>query len=68
MSIATLALWAACLLVTLTFLTLVHLLGPSGAFWLYGSLSVVTVLFVWRFTPETKGRTLEEIQHLWKVK
>jgi len=66
MSIATLSVWAACLLVTLTFLSLVNLLSPAGAFWTYGLLCAVTFVFVWRLTPETKGRTLEEIQRYWK--
>jgi hypothetical protein len=38
----------------------------SGAFWLYGFWCVVMYVIVWRFTPETKGRTLEEIEKLWR--
>lgn len=66
MSVATLSLWAACLAVTLSFLTLVTYIGASGAFALYAGLCVVTFVFVWNFTPETKGRTLEQIQQFWK--
>ena len=66
MSVATLFIWAACLLVTMTFLSMVRALSASGAFWIYGSLCAVTFVFVWAFAPETKGRTLEEIQHLWR--
>jgi MFS family permease len=65
MSIATLALWAACTLVTFTFLTMLRVLGPAGAFLVYAFFCAVTFLFVWRFTPETKGRTLEEISSSW---
>ncbi|MGO9262826.1 MAG: sugar porter family MFS transporter [Bryobacteraceae bacterium] len=65
MSIATLALWAACTLVTFTFLTMLRVLGPAGAFLVYAFFCGVTFLFVWRFTPETKGRTLEEISSSW---
>jgi sugar porter (SP) family MFS transporter len=65
MSIATLALWAACTLVTFTFLTMLRVLGPAGAFLVYAFFCGVTFLFVWRFTPETKGRTLEEIGSSW---
>lgn len=65
MSIATLALWAACTLVTFTFLTMLRVLGPAGAFLVYAAFCGVTFLFVWRFTPETKGRTLEEISSSW---
>ena len=66
MSIATLALWAACLLVTMTFLTLVRALSPASAFRVYAALCAATFLFVWFRAPETKGRTLEQIQHMWK--
>jgi sugar porter (SP) family MFS transporter len=66
MSAATLCLWAACLAVTLSFLTLVEHLGAAGAFACYAAVCIVTFLFVWRFTPETKGRTLEQIQEFWR--
>lgn len=65
MSIATLALWAACTLVSFTFLSMLKLLGPAGAFSVYAGFCGVTFLFVWRYTPETKGRTLEEIGSCW---
>lgn len=65
MSIATVGIWAACLLITLTFLSLVAALGASGAFWTYGSLCFFTFVFVWFFTPETRGRSLEEIERSW---
>jgi SP family xylose:H+ symportor-like MFS transporter len=35
------------------------------AYWIYGAMSILAALFVWRFVPETKGRTLEAIQELW---
>lgn len=66
MGIATVALWLACILLTITYLTLVRVLGVSGAFWLYGSICVFTCLFVWRLLPETKGRSLEEIEQCWR--
>jgi SP family arabinose:H+ symporter-like MFS transporter len=66
MSAATLALWAACLAVALSFLALMNLLSPAGAFWLYAMLSAITFLFVWRWLPETKGRSLEQIQRMWR--
>ena len=37
-------------------------------FWLYGSMCVVTILFVWKFVPETKGKRLEEMEALWRKK
>jgi SP family xylose:H+ symportor-like MFS transporter len=36
------------------------------AYWMYGAFSILAALFVWKYVPETKGRTLEDIQHLWK--
>jgi SP family xylose:H+ symportor-like MFS transporter len=35
------------------------------AYLLYGAMSVLAALFVWRFVPETKGRSLEHMHHLW---
>jgi len=66
MSIGTMTIWISCLAVTLTFLTLVHLLGTAGAFWFYAALCAVAFVFVLLALPETKGRTLEEIQRLWE--
>jgi SP family arabinose:H+ symporter-like MFS transporter len=66
MSVATVCLWSACLLVTMTFLSLVSFLSPAGAFWTYAVLCGVTFVFVWRVIPETKGKTLEEIQRIWR--
>ena len=65
MSIATLCLWLACILVTATFLSLVEAIGSTGAFWVYAAMSVLNLLFIWRVMPETKGRSLEEIERSW---
>jgi sugar porter (SP) family MFS transporter len=66
MSIATVSLWIACVLVAFTFLSLVEAITVSGAFWVYASMGVVTLVFVWKGIPETKGRTLEEIERMWR--
>ena len=66
MSVATVALWLACLLLTVTFLSLVKAFTVAGAFWIYAFLCGFTVWFVWKFTPETKGKNLEEIEQQWK--
>jgi len=50
------------LLVTVSFLTLVHGLGLSWTFWAYGLVSIGAWFFVKRFVPETKGRSLEQIE------
>ena len=67
MSLATVALWLACLLITLTFLSLVKAFTAAGAFWIYALMCACTVWFVWKFTPETKGKNLEEIEEQWKT-
>jgi len=64
-SIATSILWSGTLLVTLTFLGLVKVLNLWGTFAIYGALSFVCFIFVWKMVPETKGRTLEQIQQAW---
>jgi len=65
MSLATVCLWCGTLLVTLTFLSLVKLFTAPGAFVLYAIISIAALLFVWKGVPETKGRTLEDIENWW---
>jgi sugar porter (SP) family MFS transporter len=65
MSVATVCLWCGTLLVTLTFLSLANLFTAPGVFMLYGVVCMTAFLFVWKKVPETKGRTLEEIEKWW---
>jgi sugar porter (SP) family MFS transporter len=65
MSVATVFLWCGTLLVTLTFLSLVSVFTAAGVFLLYAIVSIAAFVFVWRGVPETKGRTLEEIEQFW---
>ncbi|HUY81682.1 MAG TPA: sugar porter family MFS transporter [Acidobacteriaceae bacterium] len=65
-SIATSMLWTGTLVVTLTFLSLVKALGVSGTFSIYAILCVVSFVFIWAWVPETKGKTLEQIQQDWE--
>lgn len=62
MSIAVASLWIACFLLTFTFPALNATLGPAGTFWLYGAICVAGFFFVKFRLPETKGKTLEEIE------
>jgi SP family arabinose:H+ symporter-like MFS transporter len=63
MSVATFALWTACFVLTYTFPLLNKLLSASGTFWLYGLICVVGFWFILKKLPETKGKSLEEIEH-----
>ena len=63
--IASLAMWGAYLISTLTFLTFIEALGRSGTFWLYSLAGLAAWIFVHQLVPETKGRSLEEIEAYW---
>jgi len=66
MGITTSLLWLACYLVSQTFPMLVDGIGPSWTFWLYALCSLATMVFVIKMVPETKGRTLEQIEANWR--
>jgi SP family sugar porter-like MFS transporter len=61
-SVAVLALWTACTILTFTFPYLNLYLGAHGTFWLYAAICVAGFVFVWRRLPETKDKTLEQIE------
>jgi sugar porter (SP) family MFS transporter len=62
MSAATVSNWVFNLIVSATFLNLVAGVGSSGAFMIYGVLSLAAIAFVVAMVPETKGHTLEQIE------
>jgi len=64
-SIATAANWAAAFLVSQFFLSLIDWIGSTATFWLFAFFSIVAYVWIWKYVPETKGRSLEEIQELW---
>ncbi|MFX1498872.1 MAG: sugar porter family MFS transporter [Promethearchaeota archaeon] len=66
MSIVTEVNWGANFIIALTFLTLTQLLGTFGTFWLYAAIGIVAIFFTYLYVPETKGRTLEEIEEHWR--
>ena len=66
MAISTTALWAACFLLTYTFPLLNARLGIAGTLWIYAAICAGGYLFVFTQLPETKQRTLEEIQRSWE--
>ena len=63
MAISTTSLWIACFVLTYTFPILNKLLNASGTFWLYGFICFFGFLFILKKLPETKGKSLEEIEN-----
>jgi sugar porter (SP) family MFS transporter len=53
--------WVLDLIIASSVLTLINTITATGMFWLYGFFGIIGILFVYRFVPETKGRTLEEV-------
>ncbi|WP_144028028.1 sugar porter family MFS transporter [Paenibacillus sp. 32352] len=66
-AIASMALWAADYVVSQSFPPMLNSAGPAMTFWIFGIMSLITVLFTWRVVPETKGKSLEEIESLWSA-
>ena len=62
MSVATMANWGANFVVTVSFLTLLTAIDGVGVFFLFGFLTLVALAYFWRKVPETKGRSLQEIE------
>lgn len=65
MAVATASLWGACFVLTYTFPLLNASLGTAGTFWVYAGVCMLGFLGVKRWLPETKGKTLEEIESFW---
>lgn len=63
MALATFALWIACFILTYTFPLLNSTLGAAGTFWVYAGVCLAGFLFIVKNLPETKGKSLEEIEH-----
>jgi len=72
MAVAVAAQWVANYLVSWSFPVLndnpylVQHFKHGFAYWLYGGMSILAALFMWKFVPETKGRTLEQMAGLWR--
>lgn len=72
MSIAVAAQWIANLIVSWTFPMMNDNTWLTGQFhhgfsyWIYGLMGIIAAVFVWKLVPETKGKTLEEMEKLWK--
>ena len=72
MSVSTFFLWLSCWVVSQTYpmmdknTVLVEKFHHGFPFFVYGGFCVLTVLFVWLVVPETKGKSLEEIERYWQ--
>ncbi|MDO7172539.1 sugar porter family MFS transporter [Mariniflexile sp. AS56] len=62
LSVTTTALWTACFLLTYSFPTLNDMLGAYGTFWVYGVICLISYFYVKFKIPETKNKTLEELE------
>jgi len=65
MAIATVILWFSDFLVSLTFPVIADRFNESSAFWLYALMCIIDFIFMLLVLPETKGKTLEEIERRW---
>jgi SP family arabinose:H+ symporter-like MFS transporter len=68
MSMATLSLWCGTFVVGQGFPWLLETLGGAGTFLLFALMCVPAILIAWKLLPETKGKTLEEIERFWLKK
>ncbi len=72
MSIAVAAQWVANFLVSWTFPmmnkneALVNQFNHGFSYWVYGLMGILAAVFIWKMVPETKGKTLEAMNKLWK--
>jgi SP family xylose:H+ symportor-like MFS transporter len=72
MSIATATVWITDLIISWSFpvlddnILLIEKFHHGFAYWIYAIICLLAVFFVWKLVPETKGKTLEQIEKLWK--
>jgi len=64
-AVAVAAQWAANYFISATYPAMMEF-SSGGTYWFYGAMSILSFFFVWKMIPETKGKTLEEMEHLWK--
>lgn len=74
MAVAVALQWLANLLVSWTFpmmnnnSALIEMFNNGFPYWIYGFMAILSGVFIWKFVPETKGRTLEDMENLWNSK
>jgi SP family xylose:H+ symportor-like MFS transporter len=64
-AVAVAAQWAANYFISSTYPAMMEF-SSGGTYWFYGAMSIISFFFVWKMVPETKGKTLEEMEYLWK--
>jgi len=62
MAVATFCLWIGTFTLTLTFPVMMEYLQGAYTFWSYAIICILGFFFIYRFLPETKGKTLEELE------
>jgi SP family arabinose:H+ symporter-like MFS transporter len=67
-SIGSFSLMVTGFFITLTNPVFIKTIDPSGTFFLYAILTLPAIWFIWKFVPETKGKTLEQIEKYWRQK
>ena len=65
MSIAGFSLWVGTFLIGQLTPWMLESLSPGGTFYLFGVMCIPYLLIVWKLIPETAGKSLEEIEHIW---
>ena len=65
-SMSALANWAANLVVSVTFLSLIGAAGKPLTFWIYAVFGLIAFAFTWFLVPETTGKSLEQIETYWE--
>ena len=63
MAVCTFALWVGCCTLTFSFPSMNAALGSSGTFWIYSSICACAFVYLFRNCPETKGKSLEELEN-----
>ncbi len=62
MATCTFALWVGCCTLTFSFPSMNAALGSSGTFWIYSAICACAFVFLFRNCPETKGKSLEQLE------
>ena len=64
--IAAMSNWISNLIVSESFLSLTEVVGTAATFLIFGVVALIALVFVWKFVPETKGLSFEQVENLFK--